>query len=117
MTKLAEEAAPNLSALCGSLLAAKLISKAGSLRKIAMMPASRLQVLGAEKALYRAVKTHARPPKHGLIFQHSYVNGAPRGLRGLRARHMAAKVVIAARADAFSGNFIADELKKDLEES
>ena len=114
---IAEEAAPNVSALAGTLLAAKLIEKAGSLRKLAMMPSSTLQILGAEKALYRAVKTNARPPKHGLIFQHPYVNGAPRGLRGIRARHLAAKLAIAARADAFTGNKIWEQLKKDLNEA
>jgi len=114
---LASETAPNVSAIAGPTLAAKLIEKAGGIKRMAMMPSSTLQILGAEKALFRAVKTHAKPPKHGLIFQHPYVNAAPRGLRGLRARHLAAKLSIAARADAFSGNFIAEQLKKDLDES
>jgi nucleolar protein 56 len=114
---LAEEVAPNVSAIAGPTLAAKLIEKAGGLKRMAMMPSSTLQILGAEKALFRAVKTKAKPPKHGLIFQHPYVNAAPRGLRGLHARHLAAKLSIAARADAFSGNFIADQLKKGLDEA
>ncbi len=114
---LAAEIAPNVSALAGPTLAAKLIEKAGGLRRLAMMPSSTLQILGAEKALYRAIKTKAKPPKHGLIFQHPYVNAAPRGLRGLRARHLAAKLSIAARADAFSGNAIAEQLKKQLDEA
>jgi len=114
---LAEGVAPNVSAIAGSTLAAKLIEKAGGLKRMAMMPSSTLQILGAEKALFRAVKMKAKPPKHGLIFQHPYVNAAPRGLRGLRARHLAAKLSIAARADAFSGNFIADQLKKSLDEA
>jgi nucleolar protein 56 len=114
---IAAETAPNVSAIAGPTLAAKLIERAGSLKRLAMMPSSTLQILGAEKALYRAVKTNARPPKHGLIFQHPYVNAAPRGLRGLRARHLAAKLSIAARADAFSGNMIAEQLKKELDEA
>ena len=117
VSSLSEKVAPNISTLAGPVLAAKLIAKAGSLRRLAMMPASTIQVLGAEKALYRAVKTKTRPPKHGLIFQHSYINGAPKGLRGKRARHFAAKLAIAARADAFTGNNIAESLKKDLEEA
>jgi len=117
ISAIALDVAPNVSALAGATLAAKLIEKAGGLRRLAMMPSSSLQILGAEKALFRAVKTNAKPPKHGLIFQHPYVNAAPRGLRGLRARHLAAKLSIAARADAFSGNFIADQLKKDLDEA
>ena len=114
---LAAEIAPNVSDLAGPTLAAKLIEKAGGLRRMAMMPSSTLQILGAEKALYRALKTKARPPKHGLIFQHPYVNAAPRGLRGMRARHLAAKLSIAARADAFSGNAIAEQLRKELDEA
>jgi len=117
ISSLTEEAAPNVSALAGSTLAAKLIEKAGGIKRLAMMPSSTLQILGAEKALFRAMKTKSKPPKHGLIFQHPYVNAAPRGLRGLRARHLAAKLSIAARADAFSGNFIADQLKKELDEA
>jgi len=117
ISSLAEEEAPNVSSIAGPILAAKLIERAGGLRRMAMMPSSTLQILGAEKALYRAMKTNARPPKHGLIFQHPYVNNAPRGLRGIRARHFAAKLSIAARADAFSGNMIAEQLKKELEES
>jgi nucleolar protein 56 len=117
ISSLAEEAAPNVSALAGPTLAAKLIEKAGGIKRMAMMPSSTLQILGAEKALFRAMKTKSKPPKHGLIFQHPYVNAAPRGLRGLRARHLAAKLSIAARADAFSGNFIADQLKKELDEA
>ncbi len=117
ISSLAEEIAPNVSIIAGPTLAAKLIERAGGLRKLAMMPSSTLQIIGAEKALYRSIKTKSRPPKHGLIFQHPYVNGAPRGLRGIRARHLAAKLSIAARADAFSGNLIADQLKKDLEEA
>jgi nucleolar protein 56 len=117
ISSLAVEIAPNVSALAGPTLAAKLIERAGGLRRMAMMPSSTLQILGAEKALYRAIKTKAKPPKHGLIFQHPYVNAAPRGLRGLRARHLAAKLSIAARADAFSGNAIAEQLKKQLDEA
>ena len=114
---LAREVAPNLSTLAGPVLAAKLIEKAGGLRRLAMMPSSTIQILGAEKALYRSRKTRAKPPKHGLIFQHSFVNGAPRGLRGIRARHLAAKLAIAARADAFTGQPIAEELAKQLEKA
>jgi len=117
ISSLAEQAAPNVSTLAGATLAAKLIEKAGGLQRMAMMPSSTLQILGAEKALFRAVKTKAKPPKHGLIFQPPYVNAAPRGMRGLRARHLAAKLSIAARADAFTGNLIHEQLRKDLDEA
>jgi nucleolar protein 56 len=113
---LTEEIAANVAYLAGPVLGAKLIQKAGSLRRMAMMPSSTIQVLGAEKAMFRALKTNARPPKHGLLFQHPYVHGAPRGRRGNRARSLAAKIAIAARADVFSGDFIAEDLQRQLME-
>jgi nucleolar protein 56 len=111
---LTEEIAANVAYLAGPVLGAKLIQKAGSLRRMAMMPSSTIQVLGAEKAMFRALKTNARPPKHGLLFQHPYVHGAPRDRRGNRARSLAAKIAIAARADVFSGEFIAEDLLRQL---
>jgi len=113
---LTEEIAANVAYLAGPVLGAKLIQKAGSLKRMAMIPASTIQVLGAEKAMFRALKSNARPPKHGLLFQHPYVHGAPRGRRGSRARSLAAKLAIAARADVFSGEFIAEDLRRQLEE-
>jgi nucleolar protein 56 len=117
VSRLAEETAPNLSVLAGPVLAAKLIEKAGGIRRLAMMPSGTIQILGAEKAMYRALKTKSKPPKHGLIFQHPYVNAAPRGERGIRARHFAAKLALAARADAFTGNQVGEQLKEELERS
>ncbi|MBN2336220.1 C/D box methylation guide ribonucleoprotein complex aNOP56 subunit [Candidatus Bathyarchaeota archaeon] len=116
ISMLAEEVAPNVAHLAGPVLGAKLIDKAGGLRRMGMLPASTIQVLGAEKAMFRALKTKAKPPKHGLIFQHPYVHGAPRDKRGSRARSLAAKIAIAARVDLFSGDFVADELLRQLEE-
>lgn len=109
------EVAPNLSEVAGPVLAAKLIEKAGSLKKLAMMPSGTIQLLGAEKALFRAKKTGSKPPKHGLIFQHPYVHSKPRKLRGRSARTLASKLAIAARADVFSGNPIGAELKRQLD--
>ncbi len=112
----AREVAPNLSEVAGPVLGAKLIEKAGGIRRLAMMPSSTIQILGAEKALFRAKKTRSKPPKHGLIFQHPFVHSRPRKLRGRAARALAAKLSVAARADAFSGNPIGAELRKELEE-
>ncbi|MGA2387131.1 MAG: C/D box methylation guide ribonucleoprotein complex aNOP56 subunit [Candidatus Bathyarchaeia archaeon] len=109
-----EELAPNVRAVAGALLGARLIAIAGSLRNLAMRPASTIQVLGAEKALFRSLKTGARPPKHGLIFQHTLLHDAKRWQRGKIARVIAGKLAIAARADAFGGNFIGDRLKADI---
>ncbi len=67
------------------------------------MPASTIQVLGAEKALFRSLKTGSQPPKHGLLFQHALVHAAPRWQRGKIARAIAAKAAIAARVDVYGG--------------
>ncbi|MDI9644097.1 MAG: C/D box methylation guide ribonucleoprotein complex aNOP56 subunit [Candidatus Verstraetearchaeota archaeon] len=110
-----KEVAPNVRELAGATLGARLIALAGSLEGLAKKPASTLQVLGAEKALFRSLKTGARPPKHGIIFQHQYLHSAERWQRGKIARALAGKLSIAARVDAFGGGLIADKLKAGLE--
>ena len=110
-----DEVAPNIRALVGSLLGARLIALAGGLTNLAKLPASTVQVLGAEKALFRSLRTGARPPKHGIIFQHSLIHEAKRWQRGKVARALAGKLAIAARIDAFSGKYAGDKLKADLE--
>lgn len=110
-----DEVAPNTKAIAGALLGARLIALAGGLENLAKRPASTMQVLGAEKALFRSIKTGARPPKHGLIFQHTLLHDAKRWQRGKIARAIAGKLAIAIRADAFGkGNYIGDKLKADL---
>jgi nucleolar protein 56 len=113
--KTMEEVAPNTRAVAGALLGARLIAIAGSLQNLAMRPASTIQVLGAEKALFRSLKTGARPPKHGLIFQHALLHDAKRWQRGKIARAIAGKLAIAARADAFGGKYVGDALKADVD--
>ncbi|MGC8832129.1 MAG: NOP5/NOP56 family protein [Thermoproteota archaeon] len=112
---LMDEAAPNLSTVIGPLLGARLVSKTGSLSRLASLPASTIQILGAEKALFRALRKRGRPPKHGIIFQHPWVHGSPRKIRGKAARLLASRIAVAARVDCFSGRFIGEELKKDVE--
>lgn len=109
-----EEEAPNVSALTGPILGARLIALAGGLENLAKMPSSTIQVLGAEKALFRSLTTGARPPKHGVLFQHALVHGAKRSLRGKISRALAGKIAIAARTDVFSGGYVGDQLKKAL---
>ena len=109
-----EEIAPNVRAIAGALLGARLIAISGSLQNLAMRPASTIQVLGAEKALFRSLKTGARPPKHGLIFQHTLLHDAKRWQRGKIARVIAGKLAIAARADAFGGKYIGERLKEEI---
>ena len=108
--------APNLSAIAGPILGAKLIALAGGLEKLARLPASTIQVLGAEKALFRFFRTGRGAPKHGIIFQHPYVHGSPRWQRGKIARLLAAKIAIAARIDYFSREDRSSELRRALEE-
>lgn len=109
-----DEVAPNTKAVAGSLLGGRLIALAGGLMNLAKLPASTMQILGAEKALFRSLKTKARPPKHGIIFQHPLIHDAKRWQRGKIARALAGKITIAARVDAFKGNFAADNLNVDL---
>lgn len=96
-----EAVAPNVKELLTATVGARIIAKAGSLSRLATLPASTIQVLGAEKALFRALKTGARPPKHGLLFQHPLVHSAPKWQRGKIARAIASKVAIAARIDFY----------------
>lgn len=110
-----KEVAPNLRALIGSPLGGRLIQLVGSLENLAKKPASTIQVLGAEKALFRSLKTGARPPKHGIIFQHLEIHNAPRWQRGKIARALAGKIAIVARVDAFGDEFVADSIKSDLD--
>jgi len=110
-----EEVAPNTRTIGGSLLGARLLARAGGLLNLAKLPASTIQVLGAEKALFRSLKTKARPPKHGIIFQHPLIHDAKRWQRGKIARALAGKLAIAARVDAFKGEYVGDKLKADLE--
>ncbi|MFQ6059925.1 MAG: NOP5/NOP56 family protein [Thermoplasmata archaeon] len=109
--------APNILYLAGPLIGARLITIAGGLENLAKMPSSTIQLLGAEKALFRHVKEGAKPPKHGVIFQHPYLHKAPYWQRGSIARAFAGKISIAARADFYSKKFIAEDLKKELEKT
>lgn len=102
--KTMRQVAPNLTDVAGATIGARLIAKAGGLRKLAILPASTIQILGAEKALYRALKSGARPPKHGILFQHAAVHSAPKWQRGKIARSVAGKIAIASRVDTFRGS-------------
>ena len=114
-----ESIAPNLRLLVGSTLAAKLISHAGGIKRLAMYPSSTVQIMGAEKALFRHLKSGDRPPKYGLIYQHPQVRGAKWWNRGKIARMLAGQISFAARRDIFTKTFdenIADDFKSKVEE-
>ncbi|RDB19541.1 Nucleolar protein 58 [Hypsizygus marmoreus] len=94
--------APNLTALVGDLVGARLISHAGSLLSLAKHPASTIQILGAEKALFRALKTKHDTPKYGLIYHASLIGQAPPKLKGKMARMVATKAALSVRVDALT---------------
>ena len=98
-----QNVAPNLSAILGTAVGARILARAGSIKNLAVMPASTIQILGAEKALFRSLKTGSAPPKHGLLFQHALVHAAPRWQRGKIARAIAGKAAIASRVDYHGG--------------
>jgi nucleolar protein 56 len=110
-----EKIAPNTSKIAGPLIGARLLSYAGGLEKFAMLPASTIQILGAEKALFRFKKEGGKPPKYGVIFQNPLINKAPYKARGKIARVMATKIAIAAKADAFTKRDISKDLIKDID--
>jgi nucleolar protein 56 len=95
--------APNLSALAGPVLAARLISLAGGLEDLAKLPSGTVQLLGAEDALFAHLRGQAPSPKHGVIYTHEYVHGTDPEHRGSAARALAGKLTIAARIDHYSG--------------
>jgi nucleolar protein 56 len=113
--ELMKEVSPNVLALAGALIGAKLIALAGSLRKLSGFPASTVQILGAEKALFRHMKTGAKPPKYGILHEHPYVMKSPKQFRGKTARMLADKISIASKVDYFKGEFIGNTLRRDLE--
>jgi nucleolar protein 56 len=113
--KVMMEIAPNLRGLAGSTLGARLIAFVGGIENLAKKSASKIQVLGAEKALFRSFRTGTKPPKHGLIFHHKAVHQAPRWQRGKIARVLAGKLAIAARIDAYRGEYGGNELVEEFE--
>ena len=98
-----KKVAPNVAEVAGATIGARLMAKAGGLDRLAVLPASTIQILGAEKALFRSLRTGARPPKHGILFQHQAVHMAPKWQRGKIARTLANKIAIAARVDYYRG--------------
>lgn len=111
--------APNLAALIGETVGARLISHAGSLTNLSKYPASTVQILGAEKALFRALKTKGNTPKYGLIYHSSFIGRAGQKNKGRISRFLANKCSIASRIDNFSESpttKFGDALRKQVEE-
>jgi len=114
---LMNEVCPNLAKVATPTIGARLIALAGGLRELAMLPSSTIQVLGAEKALFKHLTKGTPPPKHGVIFNHPFIQKLPKKQRGAMARTLASKIAIAAKVDAFTpGKLIYDQILKELEE-
>ncbi len=111
----APSVAPNLAAMAGPVLAARLIALAGGLESLAKQPSGTVQVLGAEDALFAHLQGGAPSPKHGIIYTHEYVRDTAKGNRGSAARALAGKLTIAARIDHYSGDLRPD-LQTELQE-
>jgi nucleolar protein 56 len=111
----APSVAPNLSALAGPVLAARLVALAGGLADLARMPSGTVQVLGAEEALFAHLRGEAPSPKHGVIYTHDAVRGTRPADRGSAARAVAGKLTIAARIDHYAGDR-RPELEEELVE-
>ena len=109
-----DDVAPNLSGLLGPLLGARLIARAGGLERLAKLPGSTIQVMGAGEALFKHLREGTPPPKHGFIYRHPLISGSPKRLRGKISRMLAGKAAIAARLDFYSGErgTIADEARE-----
>jgi len=118
LKELEKETCPNFATVAGITIAAKLITHTGSMKRLIEMPASTIQILGAEKALFRHMRDKRRnlPPKYGIIIQHQLIQKSKRNMHGKIARALADKLCIAAKIDYFKGKFIGDKLKKRLEE-
>ncbi|GMH36642.1 hypothetical protein BSKO_04515 [Bryopsis sp. KO-2023] len=111
--------APNLSALIGEVVGARLISQAGSLTNLAKSPASTIQILGAEKALFRALKTKGNTPKYGLIFHSSFIGKAATKNKGRISRYVAGKCAMASRIDCFMDQrtmLFGEKMKEQVEQ-
>merc|ERR1712079_618183 len=111
--------APNLATLIGDVVGARLISHAGSITNLAKYPASTVQILGAEKALFRALKKKGNTPKYGLIFHSSFIGRAAAKNKGRISRFLANKCTIASRIDCFSeqsNNIFGSKLKEQVED-
>ena len=116
LEKTVQDYAPNLLQVAGAFIGAKLIERAGGLKKLAEMRSTTIQLLGAEKAMFRHMTTKARCPKHGIIINHPLVSRAKAAQRGRMARHLAAAISKAARVDYFKGDqYLGYQLKEELE--
>ena len=110
-----DEVAPNVKAVLGSQITGKLLAIAGSLERLAHASSSTLQMLGAEKALFKAIKSGGKTPKYGILFQWNKIRSEKTHLRGKIARMVSGKISILAKVDYYKGEFIGDEYRKVID--
>ena len=111
-----KDIALNTSSIINPLIAAKLLASAGSMKKLARMTSSTIQLLGAEKALFRHLKKQGKSPKFGIIFNTKYIQNAKRDKRGKIARIISSRLMMAARIDYYSKRDERERLNKELKE-
>ena len=116
LEKIMKKNCPNILELAGVTIGAKLIDLAKGLKRMALLPSSTVQLLGAEKALFRHLKTGSKSPKYGVIINHPLIQDAKRNHKGKAARMLADKLSLCARLDFFKGEMKAKEYRKELEE-
>ena len=113
--ELAKMHLPSLSTLLGPLIAAQLCVTAHGLARLARMPSSTIQVLGAEKSFFSHLQKGTKPPKHGYIFQHTWISRSPKSIRGSISRMLASKAAIAARVDFYGGEPWGSKERSEIE--
>ncbi len=115
--KKCKEVIPNMTAIIGAEQASRILAHAGSTVKLAKFPSSTIQILGAEKALFRYLHNVGTSPKHGIIFNTAYIQRSPKDARGKIARILASKLSLASKIDHYKGDYIGDKLKEDMDKA
>ena len=116
LDKLMQKALPNTSEIATPFISAQLVEAAGSMKKLSELPSSSIQLMGAEKSLFRHMKNKAnRSPKYGFLFNHPIIQKAPVDKRGKIARLLASKIDICIKVDYFKGDYIVAKMQKEIE--
>jgi len=115
LEEIADASVPNISAVTGHVLAARLLNLAGGLERMSKMTSSTIQLLGAEKALFRHLRGEGKSPKYGILFGHQLIQNAPKEKRGKVARLVASKISLASRIDMFSDRNDGEKMRLELD--
>jgi len=108
---------PNLLAVAGSAVGGKILAGAGSLKRLAVLPASTVQILGAERSMFKFLrKKSMKMPRFGILHEHQFISSAIESKKGKAARLLSDKISIAARVDYFKGKFVGDKLLKEIQD-